>query len=249
MSGGRRWKHRLQALLLDLTTAHRGVVYCNGRVAARDMLADIGNRGMDRSTWPSFLDLLDSDPDRAFEEFYRLACEVLHSMPPRPMRDLSNEDRQDLTHDIVYHCVKHEFRVLRQYRDRGKPFTVWLYAIAHNRALDFIRSRGCKPDTVSIHEDPDGKGLENVLSDRKESNDSRIELGDLLNAVRKAISSLGDYCRVLLEMAADEFTPREMVQVLRLPADQNKKISDDLRYCREKLRKRLAAGGIDIGRL
>jgi RNA polymerase sigma factor (sigma-70 family) len=204
---------------------------------------------MDISSWPAFLDLLDSDADHAFEQFYRLAIEALTTIPPRPMRGLSGEDRQDLMHDVIYHCVADGFRVLRQYRDRGKPFVAWLYAIAHNKALDYIRSRRFRTQTVSIHEDPDGRGLENVLADPSSSSGTRIELADLLDAVRAAMKQMGRYCRVLLEMAADEFTPREMVIVLRLPADQNKKVSDDLRYCREKLRKRLAATGIDIGAL
>jgi RNA polymerase sigma factor (sigma-70 family) len=228
-----------------LTAIDGGVVYYRDRFSPTDMR--VGIRSMDTSTWPSFLDLFDSDPDRAFEEFYLLASEVLHVQPPRPMLGLSHEDRQDLAHDIIYHCVKDDFRVLRSYRDQGKPFTVWFYPIAHNKTLDFIRSRGRKPETTSIHEDVDGKGLENVLSNPKDNTGSRIELADLLNAVRKAVASLSDYCRMLIEMAADEFTPKEMAQVLRLPADQNKKVSDDLRYCREKLRKRLSTGGIDIG--
>jgi hypothetical protein len=47
-------------------------------------------------------------------------------------------------------------------------------------------------------------------------------------------------------MAADEFTPKEMVKVLRRPPRDNKKVSDDLRYCRRKLRKLLTEMGVDV---
>jgi RNA polymerase sigma factor (sigma-70 family) len=204
---------------------------------------------MDRSSWPAFLSELDSNPEGAFEQFYRLAFEVLTNMPPRPMRGLSKEDFQDLTHEIIYHCVKDGFRVLRGYKDKGKPFIAWLYSVAHNKALDFVRWKASRKDTIPIHKNSDGRGLENVLEDYSGDTATQVEFAELLGVVRDAMRKLGDYCRLPLEMAADEFTPREMVTVLRLPPDQNKKVSDDLRYCREKLKKRLAAAGVDIGSL
>ena len=64
--------------------------------------------------------------------------------------------------------------------------------------------------------------------------------------MKKIISRLDEKCRLLLEMAADELSIKEMVRLLRLSPDQNKKVSDDLRYCRKKLKKLLGEGGIDI---
>jgi RNA polymerase sigma factor (sigma-70 family) len=204
---------------------------------------------LSEESWPAFLDMLDSDPEAAFAEFYRLAVASMSFSPPRPMRSLSREDSQDLIHEVVFHCVKDDFRVLRRYVDRGKSFRAWLYTIAHHKCLDYLRGRGIKVQVVPIHEDPDGKGLENVLADPGGGPDKRLEGADLVATVKKAVTRLGQHCRMLLEMAADEFTPKEMVAVLRLPPDQNKKISDDLRYCRDKLRKLLAEAGIDIGSL
>jgi DNA-directed RNA polymerase specialized sigma24 family protein len=201
---------------------------------------------MDKSAWPSFLDRLDNDPDGAFEEFYKLASESLGSVPPRPMSSLNVDDRQDLFHDIVYHCVKDNFRILRRYVNRGRPFIAWLYVVAHHRCMDYIRSRGFRPDTASIHADSEGKGLEQVLPDPSGTGGRSLEHAEILDAVRKGMRQMGEYCRLLLEMAADEFTPGEMTLVLRLPADQNKKVSDDLRYCRKRLKKWLAHVGIEI---
>jgi RNA polymerase sigma factor (sigma-70 family) len=201
---------------------------------------------VDTSSWPHFLDLLDVDPDGAFEAFYRLALDALTNVPPRPMRSLADEDRQDLIHDVIYHCVRDDFRVLRRYVDRGKPFAAWLYAVAHNKSLDYVRGRALRPETVSIHGDSERRGPENLLSDPSGSGEKRLEYAEILSTVRDLMKRLGEYCRMLLEMAADEFTPKEMVLVLRLPADQNKKISADLRYCREKLRKQLALAGVDV---
>jgi RNA polymerase sigma factor (sigma-70 family) len=211
---------------------------CSGRIA---IVSD--------ESWPDFLNLLDDDPDAAFAAFYKFAFRVLMAVPPRPMRSLGPEDRQDLIHEIVYHCVKNDFRVLRRYTDQGKPFAAWLYATSYHKSLDYLRHRDSQPETVSIHRDPDGKGLENVLFDPAGANGERLEFGEILAIVKRSMERLGEHCRLLLEMAADEFTPREMVRVLGLRAQDNKKISDDLRYCREKLKRYLAEAGIDIGTL
>jgi len=201
---------------------------------------------MSEKTWPSFLDRLDIDPDAAFKGFYRFAWKTLNQVPPRAMRGLGEPDRQDVIHDIVYHCVRDDFRVLRRYVDKGKPFAAWLYVVAHHKCLDRIRAGRLENEALSIHEDADGRGLEMVLSDPADDPAKRVEAREVLEAVKTILARMGQYCRLLLEMAADELTPREMVLVLRLPASQNKKVSDDLRYCRDKLRRRLREAGIEL---
>ena len=201
---------------------------------------------MSDKTWPSFLSRLDSDPESAFEDFYRLAWRILEEVPPRPMRGLAEGDREDVFHETIYHCVRNNFRILRRYVDRGRPFAAWLYTIAHHKCIDFLRVGRVQSGSVSFDQDPDGKGLEKILSNPADDPVKRVELAEVLGIVKSALAELGDYCRLLLEMASDELTPREMVLVLRVPRDQNKKVSDDLRYCREKLKKRLAEIGLDI---
>jgi len=193
-------------------------------------------------SWPPFLDLLNSDPDTAFADFYRFAVRTLTITPPKPMRSLNQDDCQDLIHNIVYHCVKDDFRVLRQYIHKGKPFAAWLYAIAHNFCIDHLRSRSHKEEEASS----DITNLIGIISIHDDGVDKRTGLKELLAIVRKTIARLSEYCRLLLEMAADEYTPKEIVKMLRLPADQNKKVSDDLRECRRKLKKQLREAGIDI---
>ncbi|MFH1314761.1 MAG: sigma-70 family RNA polymerase sigma factor [Candidatus Eisenbacteria bacterium] len=202
---------------------------------------------MSEESWPAFLDMLESDPKAAFAAFYRLAMATLSLAPPRQMRGLSQEDCQDLIHEVVFHCVRDDFRVLRRYVDMGKPFVAWLYTIAHHKCLDYLRSHDIKVQVVSIHENPEGKGLENVLADPANGPDKRSEDADLVAIVKKAMGQLGERCRLLLEMAADEFMPKEMAAVLGLSPDQNKKISDDLRYCRKRLKQLLSEAGFDMG--
>lgn len=195
---------------------------------------------------PEFLDLMDSNPDRAFADFYRFAVTLLSRKPPRPLLSVKPEDRQDIIHDIVYHCVKDDFRVLRRYVPRGRSFAAWLYVVAHNRSLDLILAGGQAAMTVSMHEQEDGTALEHVLSDPANSHDKTVEFSEIVGFVTRAIGQIDEHCRLLLEMAADEFTPKEMVRVLGLAPGQNKKVSDDLRYCRNKLKRLLSRMGVDL---
>lgn len=196
--------------------------------------------------WPPFLDQLDSCPDRAYIEFYRFATAALELVPPRAMRDLTVEEREDLFQEIILHCINDSFRVLRKYADKGKPFAAWLYRIADNQAIDYLRKKARLREVDLVSKDGEYQDLETLLQSIRKSTSIDIDLKQLLTIVRKAINHLQKYCRLLLEMAADEFRPREMVLALRLSSEQNKKVSDDLRECRKKLVRLLAEGGIDI---
>jgi RNA polymerase sigma factor (sigma-70 family) len=195
---------------------------------------------------PQFLDLLDSDPQAALTGFYRFLTWTFNKVPPRPGRTLCREDQEDVKHEVFVHCVEKDFRVLRQYIPSGRPFAAWLYTVAHNVSIDYIRKKEPKHKVVSIHKDSSGKSLKdsivNPIDDAK-----RYMIARYVPIAKKMIGGLDHYCRLLLEMAADEFTPKEMVLALGLPSNQNKEVSDRLRYCREKLKKLLAGAGIDIG--
>jgi RNA polymerase sigma factor (sigma-70 family) len=200
-------------------------------------------------SWPPFLDLIDDDPKKAFELFYRFAYRELTAIPPRPMRVLNPDDQQDLIHDIIYHCVRDSFKVLRQYKDVGKSFGAWLYRVAHNKALEYLRGKRKKwPILAEQINDDEAWLVERIFAAKCQNPNHVQELRELIAIVIKALGEIGRKCQILIEMAADEFTPKEMVAVLGLPNDHNKKISSDLRYCRRKLRDLLATKGLDIGK-
>lgn len=196
--------------------------------------------------WPPFLNLLDDNPERAFGAFYSYARSVLKAKPPRPMFDLNDAESEDITQEIILHCVRDDFRVLRRYTDRGRPFAAWLYVLAHNKCLDYLRRRKRDADVMAGHtndfeSNPDRFGADPSISPEQES-----RLRAVLRAVNGCMSRLSRYCRLLLELAADEYMPSEMALVLGWPKDMNKKISDDLRECRRRLKKMLANAGVDV---
>jgi len=193
-----------------------------------------------KQSWPDFLDRLDSDPTRAFEDFYTFARTLLTVAPPRNLWELPDEQREDLIHDVVLDCCLDDYRVLRRYRNQGRPFASWFSLVARNRITDQLRR---KREVLS----EDYNGARSPAAPAAASPDRLALSHAMLEKVVHHIESLGDVCRLLLLGAAEGLKPRDLVRVLGWPDDWNKKASDDLRECRKRLRHRLRAEGLDLG--
>lgn len=196
--------------------------------------------------WPPFLNLLDSSPEEAARQFFLYVARLLRVSPPRVMRSLTEDDRDDVIQIIAIHCIKGNFKVLREYTDQGKPFAAWFYPIARFRIIDYIRNRGRKLVTISVDPSRDGEteGLRPTTGNPGPGNFG--EMRDTLDIVRTCMTKLDQYCQLLLRMAGDELRPKEMVRLFRWPATRAKKVSDDLRYCRTKLKNLIQSQGVDI---
>lgn len=198
-------------------------------------------------SWPGFLDLISSNPERAFEQFYRFARRMLTVCPPSVMWQVAPSNREDQIHDIVLHCCRDDFRVLRRYQNRGKPFAAWFMFVARNKILDHLRSKGNAPKVSLAEEDAENPGI--VLEDPSPLADEQVERRQIIEQVLAALQSLSDQCRILIQGAAEGYRPRELTQLLGWSADQNKKASDALRECRKKLRRALNERGLDSQQL
>jgi len=192
---------------------------------------------------PAFLQLLDSDPEQGFAEFYRLARALLTVSPPRVMWQVPADKREDQIHDIILHCCRDDFRVLRRYQDRGKAFAAWFMLVARNKILDHLRSKDSDSGVPLAEEDSENPGV--VLRDGTPLADAQTEQRQIIELVREALQMMSDKCRILIEGAAEGYRPRELTKLLGWPADQNKKASDDLRECRKRLRRLLGEQGLD----
>jgi RNA polymerase sigma factor (sigma-70 family) len=201
---------------------------------------------MDNTSWPEFLELLDSDRGKAFDGFYRFfAFPLLREKPPRVMRTVISlsmgYEFLDALNDFVLHCVENDFQVLRGYKDQGKPFTRWLYKTARNFFVDKLRIIKTQPVTVGV----DPEKLE-TLKLRNPTQVERLSWSERLYIVRKIIDQMDTRCRQLLVLAGREFRPKEIARLLEGAEDKNKKVSDNLRYCRKKLKQMLKDQGYDI---
>jgi DNA-directed RNA polymerase specialized sigma24 family protein len=195
-----------------------------------------------QATWPSFLDLLDPDPKRAWEGFYAFAWKLLQARPPRLLRSLQPADQENVIAEVIVHCTDDHFRRLRTYQDKGKPFAAWLVVVAHHKALDWIRRypqpgdepKGTEPEDQRHYDKPVDPGLRERVS-----------------ACRRR---LGEKCQRLIELWADYgYRPREIAEdpalghELGYSPDENKRVSDDLRYCKKKLKGLLREEGLGLG--
>lgn len=194
---------------------------------------------------PAFFDKIDSDPKSAGDEFCKEALRFMNQCPPRFLRLFHPQEQEDVKQEICLHFIEDNLRVLRQYRPTGKDFGAWFYVSAYNKARDVLRKRN-REITIVDSEPVEGDIATPVGSRVSNHPEADDHLRKQLTAVNQLISSMDRYCQLLIRMSGDEFKPTEMARVLRWPKDKAKKISDDLRYCRDKLRKLVSDRGIDV---
>ena len=181
-----------------------------------------------RQTRPGFLDRLSDDPDGAFGEFYEFVHRALRS-GPRELFWLPTADQEDYIQETIVRCWRDDCRALRNYEDRGVPFSVFLMNICRRLIIDAHR-RGKNFTFVNTEDD---------FIDRLPAVDGWLEgreLAAILPKVDRCLRRLDSQCRTLILLAADGARPKEIVRLLELPNEDNKKVSDRLRYCRELLR-------------
>lgn len=183
--------------------------------------------------WPHFLELLDTDPRRALEGLHVFAWKLFESRPPAIMRKLDPAERQDRIADLVLSCCRDDFRKIRSYRDVGKPFSAWLGIVLCRQVLDWMRTQ--RPvielrDAIGAIEPAPQPGI----SDR------------VLGCLNRCLGQMTEKCRLYLACFAEGMKPKEVALLLRLPPGDNKRVSDDLRHCLNRLRAMLVSEGIDL---
>lgn len=104
------------------------------------------------------------------------------------------EDAADMTQETFIKA----YNSLGSFRGDSK-FSVWLYRIANNVCLDFLRSRSRKP-TVSLSvEDDEGEESQLDVADESQSPELLLERGLTRDAVRRGLDTLPpDYKQILL---------------------------------------------------
>lgn len=97
------------------------------------------------------------------------------------------------------------------------PFRPWLYVIARNKCLDFLKRK--RPLPFSSLQDPDStKSPIDSIRDREPLPEELLERADLQRLLRDAIAHLPDRYRTVVSMRyAGELTFAEIAQVLSLP--------------------------------
>ena len=127
--------------------------------------------------------------------FEKLVLEYEKSVYALTQRMTGNaEDAADMAQETFIKA----YNSLSSFRGDSK-FSVWLYRIATNVCLDFLRSRSRKP-TVSLSvEDDDGEEVELDIADESQSPERLLERGLTRDAVRRGLNALSpEYRQILL---------------------------------------------------
>ena len=122
------------------------------------------------------------------------------------------EDAADMTQETFIKA----YNSLSSFRGDSK-FSVWLYRIATNVCLDFLRSRSRKP-TVSLSvEDDDGEETQMDIADESQSPEQLLERGLTRDAVRRGLKSLSpEYRQILLLREIQGLSYEEIAEALTL---------------------------------
>jgi len=182
---------------------------------------------------PGFLDKLEINPADAAEEFSRFAYKVMQILPPHIIRPLSREEQHDIIQEIIIHCLDRNLRVLKSYCDQGLPFTKWFLTVAYKKAYDILRqrskyiARNPSMEDGEMHFDPPTKTDDGPLR--------RTIAGQLLERVGRILGTMKKKCQILIKAAAEGYTMAEMAVMIGLSSTENKKVSNDLRACRQRL--------------
>lgn len=113
--------------------------------------------------------------------------------------------------DIAQETFIKAFRKLETY-DPSYPFITWLFRIAHNSSVDFLRAR--KPQAISI--DDEDSPLE--IEDKSDSVEAAVGQKLEREHIERLVASLPPlYREILLLQYQENLTGRELAEVLQIP--------------------------------
>jgi RNA polymerase sigma-70 factor (ECF subfamily) len=171
------------------------------------------------------------------------ACEALVQRFERPVYNLiarlvqNPATAEDLTQDTFLKM----FRALRQY-DPAQRFSSWLFRIAHNTAIDYLRQKRLLIATPPLDEDGDAEDLIATLPDLRgdspETAALRHQMAAMLDA---AIDQLRpEYRAVVVLRHQEDLDYDEIAEILGLPLGT---VKTYLHRARKALAERLQAAG------
>ena len=145
--------------------------------------------------------------------FEKLVLEYEKSVYNIALRMTGNsEDASDMTQEAFIKA----YNSLQSFRGDSK-FSVWLYRIATNVCLDFLRSRSRKP-TVSLSvEDNEGEEVQLDVADESQSPELLLDRQMTRESVRRGLETLSpEYRQILLLREIQGLSYDEISQALGL---------------------------------
>ena len=184
---------------------------------------------------PEFLTRLDSDRSLALAEFRRFAEQLFRDAPPPSFLRVPVDEREDVISEVVLHCIDNDCERLRTFQPRsGATFAGWFAVVANRKIFDVLKQQRSKSAVVSF-----GLDEENEQQASNPGPDEIAIKNELEGIFLASLRKIGRRCRLLLRLKVLEYKNREIVQLLRLPKDQNKAVGNHVLECRKKLIRQL----------
>jgi RNA polymerase sigma-70 factor, ECF subfamily len=149
----------------------------------------------------------------------------------------TTEEAEDLAQEVFLRV----YRGRKKYHPKAK-FSTWLFTIANNLALNILRTRQRKP-TVPLNVRDSGplgpRPAEQLVQDRNNRPDRRIEQQELAVVVQEALDTLNERQRIAVVLNKfEDMNYAEIAEVMELTT---KAVKSLLSRARENLREALKA--------
>jgi RNA polymerase sigma-70 factor (ECF subfamily) len=113
-------------------------------------------------------------------------------------------EAEDMTQQVFLHALK----AIRSYKQKGTPFASWLYRIAHNQVVDYLRKKSKRP-TVPLDE---SLPIPAVGGDPKHIVEQKITIEEIITATK----TLTDAQREVISLRfASELSIAEVAGVMK----------------------------------
>ncbi|MEM8884011.1 MAG: sigma-70 family RNA polymerase sigma factor [Planctomycetota bacterium] len=151
--------------------------------------------------------------DDAFETYYLQHRDGLVRYIASRVRDRTAA--QDITQEVYTKAYRNRERF-----DADRSFTAWIYTIARNACIDYLRRRVRDPlSAVAPNAPVDGPDLDAFPQGGADADPQVVaERKDLIVAVRRELAQLPEQRRIAIEMKiVDGLTYRETAEILGVP--------------------------------
>lgn len=153
--------------------------------------------------------------ESAFRELLKRYERPVFSLVFRMVRD------RETAEDLAQEAFIRAFNAISSY-DSTYKFSSWIFKIANNHAIDFLRKR--RIDTVSIHGSPSASSADEVsrtsiaLESREELPDDYVASRELGGMMEEAIGQLRpEYRTVILLRHVEGYAYEEIAETMDLP--------------------------------
>lgn len=124
------------------------------------------------------------------------------------IRVSSRQEAEDLTHEVFLSA----WQKLPSYKEKGFPFSSWLYRIARNRVIDHYRT---KKDQLSL-DDPEKELSAKIADEAIVSIDVEMDKSLSIEEVKAVMKNLSqDQQDVIILRFVEDLEPREIAKILK----------------------------------